>query len=110
MKADTGAPRLKADLALVGVAFIWGATFILVKEALTGVSTMLFLTMRFGIAAAALWLTFRGRPAKHPRNRRQELLIGILVGTCLFGGYVLQTAGLRSTSASKTGFITGFYI
>ena len=26
--------RLKADLALVGVTFVWGATFILVKEAL----------------------------------------------------------------------------
>jgi drug/metabolite transporter (DMT)-like permease len=111
MKGNAGASRrLKADLALVGVTIIWGATFILVKEALNGVSTMLFLTMRFGIAALALWFTFRGRGSHYPRNRKRELLIGMVVGTCLFSGYTLQTAGLRYTSASKAGFITGFYI
>lgn len=102
--------RLKADLALIGIAFIWGATFILVKEALNTVSTMLFLTIRFAIAAVALWFTFRGRGARYPRNVRRELLAGFIVGTCLFSGYFLQTAGLRYTTASKAGFITGFYI
>ena len=102
--------RWKADLALIGVALIWGATFILVKEALNAVSTLLFLTMRFAIAAFALWFTFRGRGSHFPRNRKRELLVGLLVGSCLFGGYVLQTAGLRYTTASKAGFITGFYI
>ena len=111
MKDHTGAPsRLKADLALIGVTMIWGATFILVKEALNGVSTILFLTMRFGIAALVLWFLFRGRGAHYPRDRRRELWIGLIVGICLFSGYVLQTAGLRYTSASKAGFITGFYI
>jgi drug/metabolite transporter (DMT)-like permease len=103
-------PRLKADLALIAVSFVWGATFILVKEALETVSTMLFLTMRFSIATIALWFTFRGRGAHHPRNLRRELAIGFLIGACLFGGYTLQTAGLRYTTAAKAGFITGFYI
>ena len=31
------------DLSLIAVALIWGATFILVKQALAGVSTLLFL-------------------------------------------------------------------
>lgn len=103
-------PRLKADLALIGVSFVWGATFVLVKQALETVSTMLFLTMRFSIAALALWFTFRGRGAHFPRNRRRELAIGFLIGACLFSGYTLQTAGLRYTTAAKAGFITGFYI
>ncbi len=102
--------RWKADLALIGVTFIWGSTFILVKEALNTVSTLLFLTMRFAIAALVLWFSLRGRGAHYPRNRTHELLIGGLVGTCLFSGYCLQTAGLRYTTASKAGFITGFYI
>lgn len=102
--------RWKADLALAGITFIWGATFILVKEALDLVSTMLFLTIRFSIAAVALWFVFRGRGGHYPRNRRRELAVGFAVGFCLFSGYVLQTAGLRSTSAAKAGFITGFYI
>jgi drug/metabolite transporter (DMT)-like permease len=111
MSAAPGStPRLQADLALIGVAFIWGATFILVKEALNTVSTMLFLTLRFAIAALVLWFTFRGRGARYPRSIRRELLAGAIVGTFLFSGYFLQTAGLRYTSASKAGFITGFYI
>ena len=35
---------------------------------------------------------------------------GALAGLCLFSGYVLQTFGLKYTSASKTGFLTGLYI
>ena len=102
--------RWKADLALVAVTFIWGATFILVKEALNSVSTMLFLTIRFSIATLALWFSFRGRGSHYPRDRKRELLAGLLVGTCLFAGYTLQTIGLRYTTASKAGFITGFNI
>jgi drug/metabolite transporter (DMT)-like permease len=109
MKGEPGAsPRLKADLALVVVTLIWGATFILVKEALNNVSTMLFLTMRFSIATLALWFTFRRRGSQYPRNRKRELLIGFVVGSFLFSGFFFQTAGLRYTSASKTAFITGF--
>ncbi len=110
MSRPQGDSRLKADLALVGVTIIWGATFILVKEALNGVSTVLFLTMRFVIATLALWIAFRGRGSHYPRNRKQELAIGFLVGSFLFGGYIFQTAGLRYTSASKAAFITGFSI
>lgn len=110
MKAHSAGLRLKADLALAGVTLIWGATFILVKEALDGISTMLFLTLRFIMAAAALWVLARVRGLHHRRNRRKELPIGFLIGSLLFAGYVLQTVGLRYTSASKTGFITGFNI
>ncbi len=34
----------------------------------------------------------------------------MLAGLCLLGGYVLQTFGLKYTSASKTAFLTGLYI
>ena len=40
----------------------------------------------------------------------QDSLTGVLAGIFLFGGYVLQTAGLKFTSASKAGFITGLYV
>ena len=35
---------------------------------------------------------------------------GLLAGLCLFSGYVLQTFGLKYTSASKAGFLTALYI
>jgi drug/metabolite transporter (DMT)-like permease len=102
--------RLRADLALILVSLIWGSTFVLVKEALDSVSTILFLTIRFGMAAVALWVLYRGRAAPAHGNRWREWSAGALVGFCLFTGYTFQTLGLKYTTAAKAGFITGFYI
>ena len=101
-------PGLVVDLSLIGIAMIWGATFVLVKRALDDVSTLLFLTLRFIAATAALVFVFRKqlRAADFATGLRG----GVLAGGCLFAGYVLQTVGLKYTSASKTGFITGLYI
>ena len=98
----------KVDGSLVAVALVWGATFVLVKQALADVSTLLFLTLRFSIAAVALALIFR-KQFRAP-NARASLLRGAFAGIFLFGGYVLQTAGLRYTSPSKAGFLTGLYV
>jgi drug/metabolite transporter (DMT)-like permease len=100
--------RWLVDLSLVGVCLIWGATFILVKRALADISTLLFLTLRFTAATAVLVLIFR-KQFRSP-NLRMSLRAGVLAGLCLFSGYVLQTFGLKYTSASKTGFLTGLYI
>jgi drug/metabolite transporter (DMT)-like permease len=101
-------PGWLVDFSLVIVCLIWGATFILVKLALADISTLLFLTLRFTIAAVVLALIFR-QEFRSPKLR-MSLRAGLLAGLCLFSGYVLQTFGLKYTSASKTGFITGLYI
>jgi drug/metabolite transporter (DMT)-like permease len=98
-------PRWFVDLSLVAMTLVWGATFMLVKQALADVSTLLFLTIRFAIAAVVLALIFR-REFRAP-NLRQSVRGGLLAGVCLFAGYIVQTLGLRYTSASKAGFITG---
>jgi drug/metabolite transporter (DMT)-like permease len=92
----------------VAVTLIWGATFVLVKQALADVSTLLFLTLRFSIAAIVLALVFR-KELRAP-HVGASLRRGVLAGVFLFSGYVLQTAGLKFTSASKAGFITGLYV
>lgn len=103
------APRWQADLALAGITLIWGATFVLVKEALSGISTLLFLALRFSIASLALAAAFRGRlGAFHPRSR--AFRGGLLAGVFLFAGYVFQTFGLRLTTPSKSAFLTGLSI
>jgi drug/metabolite transporter (DMT)-like permease len=100
--------RWRVDLSLVAVALIWGMTFVLVKAALAHISTLLFLTIRFLLAALALVLLY-GRRVQFPRIM-QTLRIGALAGVCLFAGYILQTFGLRFTTAGKAGFLTGLYI
>jgi drug/metabolite transporter (DMT)-like permease len=99
----------RADLALVGIAFIWGSTFLVVKEALAGVSTLLFLALRFLTAAVALAIAFRPLPSKFGAGR-QIFRIGGLASLLLFAGFILQTVGLRYTTASKSAFITGLSI
>jgi drug/metabolite transporter (DMT)-like permease len=98
--------RWRAEAALVLNTVIWGATFVLVKEALADVSTLLFLALRFSLAAVALLILFR-RQWSPPRNVRRALVGGAAAGGCLFFGYLTQTLGLRLTTAPKSAFITG---
>ena len=96
--------RRKADLALAGNTVIWGATFVLVKSALADISPLVFLALRFGLAAIALLLLFR----RGWTRDWIQLLWAALVGFFLFSGYLLQTFGLQFTSAPKSAFLTGF--
>lgn len=97
--------RWKAEAALVGITFIWGSTFVMVKNALADSSTLLFLTLRFLLAGGALALL-----ARRIRPDRRLLAASAVVGAALFCGYLFQTLGLRLTTPSKSAFITGFSI
>jgi len=110
----TGTYSWQADLALLGVALIWGATFVMVKEAVAHFPVFGFLTLRFSLGMLSLVpLLCTPHPstgAGVPMLRRAELWAGMLVGLTLMAGYGLQTAGLRHTTAAKTGFITGLSV
>jgi drug/metabolite transporter (DMT)-like permease len=96
--------RLKADLALVFCALVWGATFVLVKNALADASVFAFLAARFVLAAAFIAVMFRKSLA---RANRSDIRAALLIGIFMFGGYAFQTVGLISTTPSKAAFITG---
>lgn len=98
----------QADLLLLFVAGIWGATFPLVKNATDvnagGVPTYWFLAARFTLAALVLApMLWRRRARLTPTTWAAGGLLGLL----LFLGYAFQTVGLGLTSSSKAGFITG---
>jgi drug/metabolite transporter (DMT)-like permease len=97
--------RRRADAALLFNTIAWGATFVVVKNALDGISPMLFLASRFGLAAVALALLFAG-----PLRRSfawKPAAAGALSGVFLFAGFAFQTYGLRLTAAPKSAFLTG---
>jgi drug/metabolite transporter (DMT)-like permease len=105
----TGAPpRWRADVALALVALVWGATFVLVKDALSDVSPVLFLGLRFSLATAVLAAVYAAKG--RGRAIRGGWLGGITTGVFLYLGFLLQTVGLRLTTAAKSAFITGLYI
>jgi drug/metabolite transporter (DMT)-like permease len=99
-------PRI-AVLALLAVAAAWGSTFFLTKDLLLRIDVADYLALRFAIAAAAL-------VAVHPRaiaklsnlDRGRSVALGITYGVA----QLLQTEGLRHTSASVSGFVTGMYV
>jgi len=106
MSAASGR-SLRAHLLLLAVVCIWGSTFVVVKDALTGISPLLFNLIRMTLAFLCLALLYRGHLG---RINRRTLAGGAAIGFCLALGYQFQTAGLRLTTPSKSAFITGMVV
>ena len=99
--------KLKADLLLICCTLIWGVTFVVVKDALTDASVFVFLALRFLLATLLLILIYGGELRAIGASGFRA---GALIGSCMFGGYAFQTAGLALTTPSKAAFITGFFV
>lgn len=95
-----------ATAALIAVTALWGTTFVVVKTAIETVPPIEFLALRFIIATALLVLVgFR-----HLKNIGAALLPGLAAGGMVGVGYLFQTLGLKYTSATRSGFITGLFV
>lgn len=94
-------------LALIVTTVIWGLTFVFIKEALVEVPPSTFLLYRFGLASFGSIIIFNRRIRKPTRSLAIK---GISAGTVLFLGYWFQTWGLKFTTATKSGFITGMFV
>ena len=96
-----------AEAAILAITMAWGLSFVVIKHALEdcGTFTLTALRMATGTVAALILL----RP-KLFRATRLEWKAGVLGGVLLAGGYLLQTAGLRTAGAGAGGFITAFYV
>ena len=104
----TGAVRRYGmQLALIGVAVVWGATFVVVKDAVALYPMYSFIALRFAIAIVAFVAVV---PSSVKLLSRDAFGVGLLAGALLTAGYVLQTWGLQDTSASKAAFITGLFV
>ena len=104
-------PRWRADLALAIVALVWGTTFVVVKQALSEISTLYFLALRFWLASLCMFLLFLPRFRSYGWGAvRRGLRGGAMAGLFLWLGYALQTFGLKYTTAGNSGFLTGLYI
>jgi drug/metabolite transporter (DMT)-like permease len=100
-------PSTLAHLLLLAVVFIWGSTFVLVKDALQDASPLLFNLLRMSLAFVAL-AVINYRQLRH--ISRRALFSGFIVGLFLAAGYQFQTAGLALTTPAKSAFITGLVV
>jgi len=99
--------QVRVLLALIVVTAIWGSTFIVVKNAISQMPVMDFLAIRFTVAAIALIVL---RPTCLRSMTRLGIMRSLVLGIVLGLGYIAQTYGLRYTSASTSGFITGMFV
>jgi drug/metabolite transporter (DMT)-like permease len=96
-----------AEAALVGIAAVWGLTFVMVQDAIEELPTMAFLGYRFVPAALLVAIVFRRRLV---RLGSDGVRAGLVMGAFLTAGYIFQTLGLEETTASNAGFITGLFV
>jgi drug/metabolite transporter (DMT)-like permease len=107
-----GVGAYRWELAMVAVTAVWGATFVLVRDAVAQVPPFAFVAYRF-LAAALLLAAIRPRLALGGPGRERglgPLGAGVAIGVALFCGYGFQTVGLQYTTASNAGFITGLSV
>jgi drug/metabolite transporter (DMT)-like permease len=113
--------RFWADLALLLAAFIWGVAFVVQRLAATEIQPYVFNGIRFLVGALVI-LPFAFTRAIHQaesdemgrkfggRMLRNYLPGVALTGIVLASGAAFQQIGLKYTTASNAGFITGLYV
>jgi drug/metabolite transporter (DMT)-like permease len=89
---------------MLGMTVIWGTSFVVIKDALSDISPVLFLAARFSLAAIVLAAIYRSK------LRRSGVAAGLLAGALLFTAFVFQTEGLALSTPAKSAFLTGFSI
>ncbi len=95
-----------ADLGLLYAAAIWGSTFFIVKAVLDDIDPVVLVGYRFLLAGSILLvvLKLKGRSVFTGMGRAAWL------GFLLWMLYIPQTIGLKYTTASNSGFITGLFV
>ena len=96
-----------AELALLGVAFTFGLTFVLTQQAIERLPVAAFLAYRFLPAAVLVALLCRDELRRLPGAGWRA---GLVVGGLLAAGNVFQATALERTSASSAGLITGLFV
>ncbi|MDA3859831.1 MAG: DMT family transporter [Melioribacteraceae bacterium] len=96
--------KYKGEVNLLIVTLLWSATFVIIKGALTDISSMLFIGLRFLIAGLILLPIVISKKLDW---KNVNIYPSIFLGVILFIGFSLQTVGLKYTSATKSAFLTG---
>jgi drug/metabolite transporter (DMT)-like permease len=93
--------RRQADVLLLAATAIWGASFVVVKEALSAATPLAFVATRFALAALVMAFFTDLRT----RFTRGEILAGVLLTGLLATGFGTQAVGLVYTTPARSAFI-----
>ena len=105
--------RYLPELALIAATIAYGATFVIVQNALDHVTPVGFILLRFIVGTVALAPFAIRRGFRRPgvdAHVREFVLASLVFGLTGFAGYWFQNAGLERTSTSNSAFITGLFV
>ncbi|TGK06579.1 DMT family transporter [Leptospira semungkisensis] len=105
--------RYRNEFALIFCTLIWGGTFSATKLSLISVSSCLFIGIRFALAYLVfliyIFIKQRSEGTRFPNLKENKGLyfLAFLLGFWMFLGFAFETIGLKYTTATKSGFLTG---
>ncbi|OZB50461.1 MAG: EamA family transporter [Cellulomonas sp. 14-74-6] len=100
--------RSAVDAVLLGVALVWGTSYLAAKELTAVAPVLVVLALRYVISAVALGAVCLVRRVPVPRGR--ELWVGALLGGTQAAVLTLETFGVAATSATNAGLIISLTI
>ncbi len=86
---------------------VWGTSFAIVKSSVGDINPATFIAVRFAIASIIIGSISGPRMKKLDRS---TWTAGLFLAAPLVAGFLAQTHGLKVTTASKAGFITGMHV
>ncbi len=100
----TGAESSRAtDAVLMGVALVWGSSYLVAKDLTAAAPVVVVLALRYWISAVTLGLVYQrgGEKISGPR----EVGVGVLLGCTQAAVLTLETYGVSATTATNAGLI-----
>jgi drug/metabolite transporter (DMT)-like permease len=103
--------RLQADFLLLITALIWGTAFIAQKTGMEGLGPYGFVGVRFALSLLVVlplaFLEYKKKPAV---SEKIKPIWAIALCLTFVGGVILQQIGIKYTSVTNAGFLTGLYV
>ncbi|MBA7542554.1 hypothetical protein ES705_34877 [subsurface metagenome] len=110
--AESTKSKMSSDRSIIAIflliltTILWGTSFIITKNITEDVPIFFYIGLRFAIALIGFIPFF---PHLKYLNKG-VILMGLGTGMIYFFGFAIQTIGLQTTTAGKTGFITGLSV
>jgi len=119
MKARAMVTRRQAALGLLGITLLWGGTFVWMKQALNALGPEVSEFSRTGVVGtmvaarffiALILLGIISKKARAGLASKDNWKGGLILGSLMLAGFVLQMIGIDSVSPSVSAFLTSLYV
>ena len=98
--------NILGQLLLLAATILWGSSFSILKDTIDSVPNSFVLGVRFITAGLIFVLIF----PKKLKMKKSTFFHGVIIGLCTAAAYIVQTFGLKYTTASKNAFLTAVYV